>query len=368
MSFKESLKYEPITAHRFFKDEAVQKTPDEMFIQTFHDIVLVKHKFRKEDGKKVSKSFRIKDYNSKEDLLRAIRDYDYDIKKLNENFIHSKAGQQQIADKKIQGIEETLEKSKPLPLIDQDVKELIKQEKLIQQHFSKDTVPNSSSKDIGIHDTITVPQIFSSPDFLKFQKNNSGSTFLLSGSSKSGKSTLALQMAMLYKQKYPKAIIILVNDTWKSSGGIYRPLVEEYPDEIKVVSSDKLDTTIKLVKKMQSESDGKHPVLFVIDDVIGSFWSQGIKQLINTMRNLNVSTIMCLQQPSMFNPQNRGSINYVIGGRLNNAEQRKRFYELFLHGLIWDKHTYLENYAKATENYGKVFIDMINDEVKKLVS
>ncbi len=368
MSFKDSLKYEPITAHRFFKDEAVQKTPDEMFIQTFNDIVLVKHKFRKEDGKKISKTFRIKDYKSKEDLLRAIRDYDYDIKKQNETFIHSKAGQQQIADKKIEGIETALQQAKPLPLIGEDVKESIQQEKLITQHFSTNIAPTETSKDIGIQETISIPQIFASPDFLKFQKNNSGSTFLLCGSSKSGKSTLALQMAMVWKQKYPKTIIILVNDTWRSSGGIYRPLVEEYPEDVKVVSSEKLDTTIKLVKKMQSESDGKHPVLFVIDDVVGSFWSHSIKQLINTLRNLNISTIMCLQQPSMFNPQNRGSINFVIGGRLNNAEQRKRFYELFLNGLIWNRNTYLENYSKATENYGKIFIDMINDEVKKLVA
>lgn len=367
-SVSASLKYKPISSHRFFNDEDVKKTPDDSFILKFQDIVLEKHKIRKQDGKSVGKTWRIKDFSSKEDLMRAIKDFDYEINKQNQDFMNSKAGQLRQAEEKIETIQDALQQAKPLPLVDDDVKKIMQQEKVIQQHFSTDISQETPSKDTGIRGIISIPEIFSSPDFLKFQKNNSGSTFLLCGSSKSGKSTLALQMAMIWKAKYPKTIIILVNDTWRSSGGIYQPLVQEYPDDVKVVSSDKIETTIKLVKKIQSESDAKHPILFLIDDVIGSFWNGQIKWLINVGRNLNVSTIMCLQQPTMFNPQNRGSINFVIGGRLNNAEQRKRFYELFLKGLIWDNKNYLDNYAKETENYGKIFVDMLNDEVKKLVS
>jgi hypothetical protein len=366
-NIKDPRRYQILSSRMFFLNPGVRETPDEIFIDTYKDIVLEMKKTRKSDGKQVRKTFKISSFDSKADLLKAIKDFDYQIKDENDKFMNSKEGQQRIIDEKIVGTQEALDASKPLPLVDQDIRKVIEQEKTVAQHFSTNISQEKLSKDNEIRETITVPQIFASPDFLKFQKNNSGSTFLLCGSSKSGKSTLALQMAMVWKQKYPKTIIILVNDTWRSSGGIYRPLVDEYPDDVKVVNSDKITQTIQLVKKMQSESDGKHPVLFIIDDVIGSFWSGSIKQLINTLRNLNISTLMCLQQPTMFNPQNRGSINYVIGGRLNNQEQRKKFYDLFLAGLVWNKNTAMENYSQATENYGKIFIDAINDDVKKLV-
>jgi len=376
-------RFQVLSSRMFLNDEQVKNTPDSEFIVKYNDIVLEMSKMRKEDNKKIRRTFKIRDFTSKDELLKSMKDFDYDVRKQNEKFMNSKKGQQRIVDGKIEEISDMLEKAKPQPLIDEDVQKIISQENQVAQHFAAKIANRDEvrSRDISVtptltesarspllRDKITIADIFASPDFNKFAKTGSGSTFLLVGSSKSGKSVCALNLAMVWKKKFPKLIIVLVNDTWKASGGVFQPLIDEFPEDVKVVSSDKLDSTIKLVKQLQSESSGKYPFLFLIDDMVSSFYDSKLKWLINAGRNLNINTIMCLQTISMFHPSNRGSINYVIAGRLNNAEQRKKLYDMFLAGLLpWDKKDAMDNYQRETDNYQKIFIDCINDEVKKLI-
>lgn len=361
-------RFQVLSSRMFFNDETVKSTPDSEFIQKYNNVVLEMSKMRKEDNKKIRRTFKIRDFANKDELLKSLRDFDYEVKKENEKFINSKKGQQRIIDGKIEEVNDMLQKAKPQPLIDEDIQKIISQEKQVAQHFSNNISVAPTSEPNGIRDKITVPEVFALPDFNKFAKSGSGSTFLLVGSSKSGKSVCALNLAMVWKKKFPKLIIILVNDTWKASGGVFSPLINEFPDDVKIVSSDKLDATIKLVKQLQSESSGKYPFLFLIDDMVSSFWDNKLKWLINAGRNLNINTIMCLQTISMFHPSNRGSINYVIAGRLNNAEQRKKLYDMFLAGLLpWDKKDAMDNYQRETDNYAKIFIDCINDKVSKLI-
>lgn len=361
-------RYQVLSSRMFFNDEEVKNTPDAEFMLKYANVVLEMSKQRKEDNKKIRRTFKIRDFANKDDLMKAIRDFDYEVKKQNEKFMNSKKGQQRIIDGKIEEVSDMLQKAKPQPLIDEDIQKIISQEKQVAQHFSSNISVAPASGANGIRDTITIADIFASPDFNKFAKTGSGSTFLLVGSSKSGKSVCALNLAMIWKKKFPKLIIVLVNDTWKASGGVFKPLIDEFGEDVKVVNSDKLDATIKLVKQLQAESDSKYPILFLIDDMVSSFYDSKLKWLINAGRNLNISTIMCLQTISMFHPSNRGSINYVIAGRLNNQEQRKKLYDMFLAGLLpWSKAESMDNYQRETDNYQKIFIDCINDEVKKLI-
>jgi len=379
---KDLRKYREVQSRTFFMHPEVKSCPDEVFIEKFKDVVLQMTKTKKEDGKKVRKLFKIREYQTKDELLKALKDFDHSIREKNKDYLNSERGQKQLLVQKVDNIKEAVEQGKTIHQEPESLQKIMKEEETLSKILTpelnlRDCIADNQnpsrnpsrniSTEVDVLPKLSLSQMFSLPDFIKYQNTKSGSTYLLCGSSKSSKSTTCLQMALIWKKKYPKTIIIMINDSWISSGGVYKPLLDEYNDDVKVVSSDKLNDAVKLISKIQTESDSKHPVLFILDDVVNSFWNQNVKKLFCTLRNKNISTIMAVQNMNMVHPSSRGSLNYIIGLRQNNTESRKKFYDNYLHGLMWNKNNFSENYARETDNYGRIFIDMLNDKVYKLV-
>ena len=206
---------------------------------------------------------------------------------------------------------------------------------------------------------ISVNEIFQLSDFAENMAKNSGSTFLFVGSSKSGKTTLMHALAKMWKQLYPKTILIIISSTWKSSG-IWQDLKDD-----DIIITDKLTESINLVQKMQKKDDSKR-VLFILDDIILEKHNKKILELFLTLRNYNISTMMSIQSLKIFNKYNRGSVNYAFLLNLNSNEEIEDTYKILLRGSFSDDKNYIKDYKEKTKNYGKMFLDKLNNKLYDL--
>lgn len=220
----------------------------------------------------------------------------------------------------------------------------------------------SRSTEVG--DNITLAQIIASPDVVSNISKGSGSTFLLVGSSKSGKTTTMVQFATIWKKYFPNSICILLSATYKADGGAYSSIGSAYGEDFMV--TDHTNESITLAEKLQKSSSGKFPILFLLDDIVDQKNNKYILKLFTTLRNLNISTVMASQTCMLFNKSNRSNVNYLIAGKLNNSESIKDCYEKFLKGLYSDNNSYQDQYKKDTMNYRKIFIDLLNDKIYKI--
>lgn len=222
----------------------------------------------------------------------------------------------------------------------------------------------SLKEERNIGNKITLSQIIASPDVVSNISKGSGSTFLLVGSSKSGKTTCMVQFATIWKKFFPNTICILLSATYKADGGAYSSITSCYGDDC--IVTEHIDEAINLVEKLQKSSSAKFPILFLLDDIVDKKNNKYILKLFTTLRNLNISTVMASQTCMLFNKSNRSNVNYLIAGKLNNSESVKDCYEKFLKGLWSDNDSYQEQYKKDTANYGKIFVDLLNDKISYL--
>lgn len=226
-----------------------------------------------------------------------------------------------------------------------------------EQVFSTNNIPILSDK----FENTSWSTILASPDVVKNISVGSGSTFLFLGSSKSGKTTSMIQAALTFKRLYKKTIIILCSGTYKSDGGMWSSLKTELGDDF--IPVEDLSKSVDLAETIQKETNGVKPILFLIDDIVDQKNNKSALKLFTTLRNLNISTMMALQHCMMFNKNSRGSVNYIIAGRLNNSESINDCWDKFMRGLYSDKKNYLNDYINDTLNYKKLVIDMLNDKI-----
>lgn len=202
--------------------------------------------------------------------------------------------------------------------------------------------------------------IMNNQDIIKNIENKSGNTFLLCGSSKSGKTTFMIDLVNklyeTYNAIYKRPIIIVFSETMANDKGIYNRLpsdtvlIDHYDDKI-----------IKTVEKVQKKTNKKYPIIFVFDDIVDKKGNSTISKCFTIYRNLNISTIILLQRMRMFDKTNRANINYVFLLKQNNSEGIRDLMEIFLKGKMTSN-----DYIQATSNYSKLYLDNLNDLIYRL--
>lgn len=149
--------------------------------------------------------------------------------------------------------------------------------------------------------------------------NNTGSSLLLLGSSKAGKTTFLIYLydALFSdkKQNSCKGGYLPILFSQNKHAQIYKdPRMED------VIKCDKFtkasETLIYKCQKINQELDKieEDPVnfLIILDDVISIKRGGIISNLILTLRNSNISSIISLQYPKLFGPDCRGNVNNIL--------------------------------------------------------
>lgn len=154
---------------------------------------------------------------------------------------------------------------------------------------------------------------------------NTGTSTVILGSSKRGKSTL---MMYIYKKFYEPAKDLISTlfsgnfhiDVYKSAknlliGDGFTELSEKY---------------VKMQKFINSKTKNRYHFLNMFDDILDTKYRTIVNRLIMTYRNANISTIMCLQYSFLMSKMNRANVNNIIIFGCNSEEAKKDIIELYL--------------------------------------
>ena len=145
-------------------------------------------------------------------------------------------------------------------------------------------------------------------DTLQFPDPKFGCSFLLLGSTRSGKSTL---INYLFEKYFKKHISVLMSNSLQSDA--YKPLKKH------CVTSDLYHPeVVKSMYSINHETDNHYQFMCIIDDVSHVRHDKQYQRLLTIYRNSRISAIVSAQALTMFDKNCRSNINFVLLGRLNS--------------------------------------------------
>lgn len=155
---------------------------------------------------------------------------------------------------------------------------------------------------------------------------NTGNTTVLFGSSKKGKTTLMMD---IYEKNYMDKKYISVGMFKNSQDGRYNvPGLH--------VAGRYSANLVDLMYEVNKKSGNKFRFLVMIDDFI-EIKDSTVNNLVLTLRNADISTVISLQYVRLLSKASRGSVNNVIIFGMNSEEARKDAIDIYLKSWLTKK-------------------------------
>lgn len=149
---------------------------------------------------------------------------------------------------------------------------------------------------------------------LKLDEGTGNSTVLL-GSSKAGKSTT---MMYLFRRHYGGADFISVLYASNPQIGLYAGKDRVGKRLITVTGYD--PRLIRMARAINRGADNKYKFCFMLDDIIDQRQDKTLAELILTLRNSNISSMVCLQYSNLLAKMSRSNVNNILLFRFNSDE------------------------------------------------
>lgn len=231
-----------------------------------------------------------------------------------------------------------------------------------QQHCDNVEQNTDMIKDATTGNLIRMPEI----DYTEFNLSlpnldETGHTLVLFGASKSGKTTLLLNILKFPEIDDADNIVILISPNVHAQ--IYKNL-----DKKIIKMSVWNDAIVRALHRIQKKTKNKYRFTIVIDDCITEKNSKKIMELFLTLRNSKVSTIMLLQSTTLLNRNSRFNVNNLCFLKNNNDEANEQNQKFFLGSYkpfkdlkrMEDK---IRLYREITNNYGMVYLNALDGEL-----
>lgn len=215
---------------------------------------------------------------------------------------------------------------------------------------------------------------------------DTGNTTVILGSSKAGKSTL---MMKIYNEYYYKKGFISFVYCESPQADVYKKWYLKKEKLEKMANKNpkkmynkkpifvskpeiRLESIVNSQHKVNIASENKFKFLNMIDDIIdlntGSTNSQVLNRLMLTLRNSNISSIICLQYSNLMSKMARANVNNIYMTKFNSDEAIKVVVDTYLGSFIANLYGPLTDsekiawYREVTKNYS--FIHVIPQECK----
>lgn len=136
---------------------------------------------------------------------------------------------------------------------------------------------------------------------------NTGNTVFICASSKAGKTTLQMY---LYKKYFAKSIAIMF---------AHNPQLKIYKQKNLIVTDNFQPDIIEIMRRLNRISKNKFDFTILLDDQI-KVKTDAIQDMMLSLRNSNISSIVSLQYINLLSKACRGNVNNVLLGSLNSDE------------------------------------------------
>ena len=159
-----------------------------------------------------------------------------------------------------------------------------------------------------------------------YDESSSTATFCLFGASRSGKSTLIQQ---IWKSFFTKHITVMFLDNPKADAYNW---ARKKPK--KIVICQGLGPMglmiIDMARFIQATLPGKFKWCFILDDVLDIRTSKAVNELLMSLRNVGISTILSIQDVKMLSVAQRNNCNNILCGFSNTPARRRVIVEEIL--------------------------------------
>jgi hypothetical protein len=186
---------------------------------------------------------------------------------------------------------------------------------------------------------------------------NGGCSFLMIGSTRSGKSTAMLH---IWEKFFKKHITMLM--THSTQADIYKPLAKAA-----IISPDFYRELVTEPMTINRETKNEYEFCLIFDDLAMTGKNDTeMTKLLTIGRNSNMSAIICGQRLQMLNPSGRANCNYVCLFRLNTDLAIKDVVETYLRSYFPVGMTVQEMcrvYKETTADHSFFFVNTLEDTV-----
>jgi len=154
----------------------------------------------------------------------------------------------------------------------------------------------------------------------------SGLSFLMIGSTRSGKSTaLNWLMQNHFFKSDEKFINVLFSNSYQA------PVYDDYRENKKCSGSSFYHPkAIKEAYQINRGTNNKYRFNFILDDIVDKKFDKELIKLLTIYRNSRISTIICSQALTISNSIARGNINNVMLFKLNSDEAIEKVIKAYL--------------------------------------
>jgi len=157
-------------------------------------------------------------------------------------------------------------------------------------------------------------------DDLMVPDNKFGVSFLLCGSTRSGKTSI---MNYLYDKYFRKHITTVMSNSLNSDA-------YDYVKRFCILSDLYHPELIKDMYKINHSTENHYMFAIILDDLSNIKNDKEYQRLLTIYRNSRISCIVSAQGISMFNKTCRGNINIVILGRMNSDAEIEKVIKEYL--------------------------------------
>lgn len=178
-----------------------------------------------------------------------------------------------------------------------------------------DNVPSDDKFTAAVRCVKDLIKLESLGDLIPDGRLETGYTFMLVGSSKSGKTTLMVKIfEQLFKGR-TRLVPILITPNFHAPA--YSGLKKTEENDKLVVSGCFDDIIVKTMFTIQKKTDNYYDMMVMLDDMIHVKNSKTINALFLTMRNSKMSTVQCVQSDTVTQKTNRSNANFIMFKQLN---------------------------------------------------
>ena len=117
---------------------------------------------------------------------------------------------------------------------------------------------------------------------------------------------------------------------------------------------------------INKELNNHYPFLFVLDDCPIVKNDKQLLKLTTIYRNSGLSSICCIQSPSMLNPTQRSNFNFIMLFKANTTAQAEANIKAYLRGVFPKGMNYddkIRAYTEMTEDHHFLLLDQLNGQI-----
>ena len=186
-----------------------------------------------------------------------------------------------------------------------------------------------------------------------------GASVLMIGSTRCGKTTA---LKYILKKYFKEHIGVVFSESARS------PAYADMKNKNLPLSSAWVPELIKDMYKINKDTKNHYDFMVILDDMPSVKFDKELLKLTTIYRNSNLSSICCVQSPSLLTPTQRSNFNFVLLFKSNTTAQTEANIKAYLRGVFPETANYemkIRAMSQMLEDHHFIFLDNLNGTIQR---